>query len=119
MNKITYYGLYSKVLGGLRVAKFRFDADDHVLDPAPSQALINHSPDGFSWGFAGSGPAQLALALLLDATGSKSKALTHYQEFKSKFVAAWPMGAGWFITRQEILAWLKTHKCYLSTGVLP
>jgi hypothetical protein len=37
------------------------------LDPRPSQRLWNHSPDGFEWGFGGSGPAQLALAILLDA----------------------------------------------------
>jgi uncharacterized protein DUF6166 len=26
----------------------------------------NHSPDGFEWGYGGSGPAQLALAMLCD-----------------------------------------------------
>src|SRR5467141_965015 len=26
----------------------------------------NHSPTGFAWGYGGSGPAQLALALLID-----------------------------------------------------
>src|SRR5262245_22144387 len=29
--------------------------------------LRNHSPTGFEWGYGGSGPAQLALALLVDA----------------------------------------------------
>jgi hypothetical protein len=28
--------------------------------------LFNHSPTGFEWGYQGSGPAQLALALLAD-----------------------------------------------------
>ena len=37
-----------------------------VLDPKPSQKIWNHSPTGFEWGYGGSGPAQLALALLLD-----------------------------------------------------
>ena len=32
----------------------------------PRQDLYNHSPDGFSWGYHGSGCAQLALALLAD-----------------------------------------------------
>lgn len=35
------------------------------LDPGPSQRVSNPSPDGFAWGYGGSGPAQLALALLL------------------------------------------------------
>lgn len=30
----------------------------------PRNDLVDHSPDGFSWGYAGSGPSQLALALL-------------------------------------------------------
>jgi hypothetical protein len=30
------------------------------LSPEPSQAVYNHSPDGFSWGYHRSGPAQLA-----------------------------------------------------------
>src|SRR6059036_1653610 len=32
--------------------------------------IRNHSPTGFQWGYAGSGPAQLALALLVDALGA-------------------------------------------------
>ncbi len=32
----------------------------------PRLDLANHSPDGFSWGYGGSGPAQLALAILAD-----------------------------------------------------
>lgn len=32
----------------------------------PRNDLCNHSPDGFEWGYGGSGPAQLALAILVD-----------------------------------------------------
>jgi len=32
--------------------------DGRLLDPAPSQRLWNHSPDGFNWGYAGSGPVR-------------------------------------------------------------
>lgn len=39
------------------------------LHAGPSQKLWNHSPTGFEWGYGGSGPAQLALAILLDALG--------------------------------------------------
>lgn len=31
--------------------------------------LRNHSPTGAEWGYGGSGPAQLALAILSDALG--------------------------------------------------
>ncbi len=43
----------------------------------PRHDLRNHSPDGLKWGYAGSGPAQLALAVLPDALGSDRHALDH------------------------------------------
>jgi len=61
--------------------------------------LINKSPTGFSWGYNGSGPAQLALALLADATGDE-EALEMYQSFKSYFVAVLP--AEWYAPEEEI-----------------
>ncbi len=39
-----------------------------ILRPLKSQQILNHSPDGFAWGYSGSGPAQLALAILLEYT---------------------------------------------------
>jgi len=42
---------------------------------------------GFEWGYGGSGPAQLALALLLDYTDDEAFALDHYQEFKTEVVS--------------------------------
>lgn len=61
------------------------------LDPDISLRLRNHSPDGFNWGYAGSGPAQLALGILLHYCRAKD-ALRHYQQFKFEFVAALPQG---------------------------
>ena len=61
----------------------------HVLLPFDSQDLRNHSPDGFNWGYGGSGPAQLALAILLHTFG-KEFAQRHYQDFKWQVVARWP-----------------------------
>lgn len=62
------------------------------LDPGPSQAIRNHSPDGFEYGYGGSGPAQLALAICLFAFGNAFKAQAVYQDFKQLYVAAWPQG---------------------------
>jgi hypothetical protein len=64
----------------------RVTIDGVELDPKPSQKLVNHSPDGFSWGYSGSGPAQLALALLLHFS-TKDFALANYQQFKFDVVA--------------------------------
>jgi len=66
--------------------------------------LRNHSPTGFAWGYGGSGPAQLALALLMDAIGNEELALTHYQDFKREHVSNW--GERWSITAREIRAFV-------------
>jgi len=58
------------------------------LLPLPLE-IRNHRPPGFAWGYGGGGPAQLALALLLDATGDAELALRHYPIFKRCFVAGW------------------------------
>lgn len=60
--------------------------DDRFLDPGYSMEIRKHSPDGFAWGYGGSGPAQLALALLLDFT-TEEFAVKHYQDFKWDVVA--------------------------------
>ena len=62
------------------------------LPLTPSLLLANHSPDGFGWGYGGSGPAQLALALLLDCTGDADTALRWSMSFKWATVARWPTG---------------------------
>ena len=56
------------------------------LLPAESQKVRNHSPDGFSWGYGGSGPAQLALAILLVFL-PKERAVSIYQDFKWEVIA--------------------------------
>lgn len=60
------------------------------LHPGLSQQLRNHSPDGFAWGYGGSGPAQLALAVLLHARVSPVEALRFYQLFKADHIARLP-----------------------------
>ena len=78
--------------------------DGAILPLAPSQALWNHSPDGFNWGYGGSGPAQLALALLLDTVGSLDAVPLH-QTFKAQVVSGWPGASAWQITGSELAAW--------------
>ena len=78
-----------------------------LLDPKPGQQLHNHSPSGFEWGYSGSGPAQLALSMLLDFTGNEEVALNNYQAFKSQFIASLSQESTWWtITGSEIAAFL-------------
>lgn len=51
----------------------------------PRLDLRRHSPTGFSHGYSGSGPAQLALALLADVLGEEA-AQKHYQSYKFKVI---------------------------------
>jgi hypothetical protein len=67
--------------------------------------LRNHSPDGAEWGYGGSGPAQLALALLADATGDDELAQDHYQRFKREVVAGFKRDR-FLITQAEIRCWI-------------
>lgn len=53
--------------------------------------LSNHSPTGFCWGYAGSGPAQAALAILADYLGDDQRALLLHQDFKARVLAGLPM----------------------------
>jgi len=69
------------------------------LDPRID--LHNHSPTEFEWGYGGSGPAQLALALLADHLGDDEQALSLYQQFKFAVVAKLPRD-GWSLTSDTI-----------------
>ena len=78
------------------------------VSPKASLALWKYSPGGFAWGYQGSGPAQLALALLLDATGDKHLAVKYHQDFKRATVANWLQT--FEITRRAILEWVSMAK---------
>lgn len=56
-----------------------------ALDPRLD--LANHSPTGLEWGYRGSGPAQLAIAILATRLDPE-EALQYYQTFKDLTVAA-------------------------------
>jgi hypothetical protein len=73
-----------------------------ILDERPSQKIWNHSPDGFQWGYSGSGPAQLALAILLDLGVNKEIAIEIHQDFKWKVIATLP--SSWVKTEFELMA---------------
>lgn len=61
----------------------------------------NHSPTGFESGYCGSGPAQLALAILVDYRGEEY-ALPRYQRFKELVVARLPRENDWVLSPEDI-----------------
>lgn len=66
----------------------------------------SHSPDGFNWGYGGSGPAQLALSILVEVTGDTALSLRLYQQFKWDVISKLAMDQGWTLSADEVLAWL-------------
>jgi hypothetical protein len=93
-----------KLYEGIRTdAGCQVTADGRLLDMRYD--LRNHSPDGAEWGYGGSGPAQLALALLTDATGDDELAQRHYQRFKREVVAGFERDR-FLITQAEIRCWI-------------
>jgi hypothetical protein len=70
--------------------------------------IERHSPDGFQWGYAGSGPADLALSILTHFCDKKDLlqevAEKYYQDFKMAFIA--PSGDDLKMTCREIAQWL-------------
>jgi hypothetical protein len=84
--------------------------------------VTHHSPDGFEFGYGGSGPADLALNILEDALhsvgyqgpvtqcwGGQCYGLAYslHQAFKWDFIARVPRDRGTSITLQQILDWME------------
>jgi hypothetical protein len=63
-----------------------------------------HSPTGYEWGYAGSGPADLALNILLMFLDAETARLLH-QDFKQEFIAGMPEEGG-IIRRSDVLHWI-------------
>lgn len=79
-------------------------ADGRLVNQAPLQPRMDiypHSPAGFEWGYGGSGPSQLALALCADALNNDARARRVYQNFKFQVVAKFPE-AGWHLTEEQV-----------------
>jgi hypothetical protein len=82
--------------------------DGRRLSPTRSLKVFNHSPTGFAWGYAGSGPAQLALAILLEAGLSRDEAVALHHDFKREFIQGLPRGA--FSLDVDVSRWADAKK---------
>ena len=67
---------------------------------------VLHSPTGLNWGYGGSGPADLARAILFDLLGPIGKMPVLYQAFKAEFLIH--MGNDWTLPEGRIRTWLMT-----------
>lgn len=85
--------------------KLRRDGDRLIVNVP--RVFTRHSPDGYAWGYPGSGPAELALNILL-LFADYATANPLYQDFKQEFLADLP-SAGGNINATLIQAWLAMH----------
>ena len=95
-----YHGLRERETGPQPVYVVE-EGQRRPLDPRHD--LRNHSPDGFQWGYGGSGPAQLALAILADASDDET-AMQHYQQFKSDIISQFQ--SDWMISETVVQSWI-------------
>ena len=82
----------------------------------PLRHIMRHSPDGFQWGYGGSGPADLALSILCDciigavpalfdnSTLNPKLAEKYYQLFKRKFIE--PADRQLYIKESDLMRWI-------------
>ena len=79
----THYGFHD----GNCAAVFVSNAS-HRMTPLPLRCdIVNHTPTGFGWGYSGSGPAQLAVAILADHFDCAFAARALHQRSKSPAIA--------------------------------
>jgi Family of unknown function (DUF6166) len=81
--------------------------DGKPFSAVKSLKIRNHSPDGFSFGYCGSGCAQLALGILLEVTDQET-AENLYQDYKNSVISMLPKeeGSTWKLTSEQVLEWL-------------
>lgn len=83
---------------------YRTFKDGQPFSAVRSLKVRNHSPDGFAWGYGGSGPSQLALGILLEETDQET-AERLYMDFKWAVTSSLPE-KNWRLTSEEIQNWL-------------
>jgi hypothetical protein len=112
---LTYYGIRDAIRG----ASVKRSDCVYIKE---RREMARHS-DGFEWGYGGSGPAQLAVALLMDTLedadhylgardiwGQKPDekaewALSHYQKFKWEVVCELDR-KGFSLPQEDVRAWI-------------
>lgn len=114
--RVRYFGRLERVttIAAVEEVVYVVEADGAVAPLDPGFDRVRHSPDGFSWGYAGSGPAQLAWAILRDYYRRKlpaahkaiadDLALRYHQGFKFKTIAPLAQDAPWTLSGEEIAA---------------
>lgn len=71
----------------------------------PTSKVYRQPKPGLEWGYRGAGPAELALAIMLDVTEDKDVAELLFQRFKHEVIALLPR-AGWIMEGEYVEDWI-------------
>ena len=101
----TYYGFDDGKWGAVFVSNA-----GQRMSPLPLRLdIVNHSPTGFAWGYSGSGPAQLSVAILADWMGCDHAARALHQRFKAAAIACLPE-KHWSLTDDDLVRIFETMR---------
>ena len=92
--------------------EIEISVDARPLDWRRSLEVACHSPSGPEWGYRGSGPTQLALALLMEVADTEV-ALTHHGAFKDEHVASMDRDR-WELELDTMREWVATAQAAVS-----
>jgi hypothetical protein len=89
------------------------DGSERLLEPSDTAA--QKSPDGFAWGYGGSGPTALAMSILADIVGEDvgmvlTPGIVH--DFKREFIEPLDQDSGFVVAESTIREWLVRHSGY-------
>ena len=77
-----------------RVELWRSNDERQTARTNVEHQLVRHSPDGFEWGYGGSGPADLARSIVGDLLEQADPIPADYQRVKSALIATLPEKGG-------------------------
>lgn len=107
-TRIAYVGVYNATAlypYAAYVGIWPAGAPKPRLRPLAARAeIVDHRCEGFQWGSAGLGAAQLALAILADALGDPSEAKRLHQRFKWRALVPLAADQGFELSRESVLA---------------
>jgi hypothetical protein len=102
MLSTSHHKIYSgrRNKAGLCIVHVQSKGDSYLLPLRLD--IVKHSPTGFEWGYGGSGPSQLALAILADCV-SDEVALALHIKFKMQFVAKLHRDRPWKLGDKQVV----------------
>ena len=95
--------------GTCEIVGIYHDHEVAKIDLAHSLSVIDYSYSGFDWGYLGLGPAQTALAILLEATKSGNVAVRFHDPFTRQVVSRLDHNE-WWMEVSEVDSWLESQR---------